>query len=442
MRIHSQRRRWLAVTAVISASVITLSACASGDEPEAESGPVTISWWSWNPDQETAGQYIEAFEADHPDINVEHRFIQYSDFVNTTQLALTSGAGPDVFGVQVGALTQQFAPLAEDLTPALEEAMGDGWREMLTATDQLVADDKQVALPWMITGGGLTWANQTLIDELGLEMPESREELDEFCAAVADAGKTCVVHGAQDAWQNIDVYQTIANQIAPGLFYEALAGETSFDAPEFVEAFEVWAGLFDGGVFQEGALATTAYPDANDAFHSGEAALIMFGSWQNSDTTQARVDQYAEIYGNPEIASWEFVPYFTPLLVEGGTPGAMFGGPDVGFALSSSSENKEAATTFLLWLTAMEDGQTIMAKNILQPSLKSVPLDLSGVITDRQREQLESQGPALGDLVGQREIDSADVRTALGDALAAVASGQTSPGDAARIVQAAIDAQQ
>ena len=437
MRTKNKRVIWLA--ALAAASAIALSGC-SAPATEDESGPVTLNWWSWNPDQDTAKQYIEAFEADNPDIKIEHRFIQYTDYVNTTQLALTSGSGPDVFGLQVGALTEQFAPLAKDLTPALEAELGSDWADQLTATDQLAVDGKQVALPWMITGGGLVWANQTLVDELGLTVPETKADLDAFCIAVKAAGKTCMMQGAKDAWQNIDVFQTIANQIAPGKFYQATAGEASFDDPDFVEAFEVWQGLFDDEVFQDGALAATAYPDANDAFHQGDAALIIFGSWQNSDTTQARLDQYAETYGDPAIADTQFVPYVAPAFVDGGTTGALFGGPDVGFAIAASSEHKDAATAFLTWLTAQESGQTIMAKNILQPSLQSVPLDLSEVLSDAQRTQLEAQGPALSDLIGQRELDSADVRTALGDALSAVASGQQSPADAAAAVQAAIDA--
>lgn len=430
----------LAAVSTVAAAAILLAGCSGAGGGEEADGPVTINWWSWNPDQDTAVQYIEAFEADHPEIKVEHRFIQYSDYVNTTQLALTSGSGPDVFGLQVGALTEQFAPLAEDLAPALADDLGADWADQLTATDQLSVDGKQVALPWMITGGGLVWANETLIDGLGLTVPTTRAELDDFCAAVKADGKNCIMQGAKDAWQNIDVYQTIANQIAPGKFYEALDGKTSFDDPDLVKAFDVWKSLFDEGVFQDGALAATAYPDANDAFHKGESALIVFGSWQNSDTTQARLDQYVDTYGDAAIADTEFVPYFAPAFVDGGKTGAMFGGPDVGFAVSASSKQKEAAITFVKWLTASEEGQTIMAKNILQPSLKSVPLDLSAVKTDLQRTQLEAQGPALSELIGQREINSADVRTALGDALSAVASNQTSSADAAKAVQSAIDA--
>jgi len=436
-------RSLVAAASVGLAITIALSACSSApstSDSSAGSGITTIKMWSWNPDADTAKPYIEAFESSHPNITVEMRFIQYSDYPNTTQLALQSGSGPDVFGLQVGALANQFAPLAEDLTPAITKQLGEDWKSTLTATDQLAVDGKQVGLPWMITGGGLIWANQTLVDSLKLTVPTTMAELKSFCAAVKKAGKKCIVQGAKDAWQNIDVYQSIINQVSPGLFYKALAGEADFSSPEFVTAFEVWKSFFTDGLFQDGALGATAYPDANDAFHKGEAALMINGTWQNADTTTARLAQYAETYGDGFDKSTVFMPYFFPQVVDGGTTGTMFGGPDVGFAVSSSSTVKDAAQTFVTWLTASEDGQALMAKTVQQPALSSVPLDLSGVTTPEQVTALEAQGPALKDMVGAREIQNADVKTALGDALSAVASGQQSPADAAASVQAVIGA--
>lgn len=428
------------LVAVLAASCLALAACGgSGDEPGGtDDGSTTIRFWSWNPDENTVQPYIEAFEASHDNIKVEHRFIQYSDYVNTTQLALQSDSGPDVFGLQVGALTNQFAPLAEDLAPVMDEALGADWRDQVTATDQLAVDGKQVALPWMITGGGLVWANQTLIDSLGLEVPTNREELLEFCPAVQAEGKMCLAQGARDAWQNIDVYQAIINQIEPGEFYRALDGDTDFSSDAFIQAFDVWKSLFDDGIFQDGALGMTAYPDVNDAFKQGEAALIAFGTWQNADTTHARLAQYRETYGDSFDESTVFMPYPFPELVPNATTGLLFGGPDVGFAVASGSQNKDAANTFVTWLTASEEAQSIMATTVQQPALASVPLDLSDVLTPEQVTALESQGPALADMIGPREIQDADVRTALGDALSAVASGQQSSADAAAAVQAVI----
>lgn len=432
----------LSIAAIGAAIALLLPACSAGSPgnsgSSSTSGQVTINFWSWNPAQDTAGTYIAAFEQSHPNIKVNHRFIQYSDYPNTVQLALQSGSGPDVFGVQVGALTNQFAPLAEDLTPAMTKSLGSDWQQKLTATDQLAVAGKQVALPWIITGGGLIWANQTLIDSLGLKVPTTLAELKTFCAAIAAANKQCLAQGAKDAWQNIDVYQSIINQISPGLFYKALAGKADFTSPEFIKAFDVWKSLFTDGIFEKGALGLTAYPDANDAFRKGEAALIVLGSFENGSTTNKRSAEYVQSYGNAFDTKTIFMPYFFPKLVDGGTTGTMFGGPDVGFAVASSSRQKDAATTFTVWMTASQEGQQLVSTTVQQPALASVPLDLSDVKTPEQAAALKAQGPALTNMVGPREIQNADVKTALGDALSSVASGQQSAANAAASVQKAI----
>ena len=435
-------RRKLAAAAAAGAALLLLAGCTGGGDsgtPSAD-GETTVSWWTWNPDEPTAAAYIEAFEAEHPDINIEQRYMQYADYASAVTLGIQSGSGPDVFGVQVGSLAQQFAPLADDLTPVISEALGDDWSEQVLATDQFTIDGKLIALPWTITGGGLVWANQNVVDDLGLTVPTTAAELETFCAAVQAAGVNCIQQGAKDAWQNIDVYQTIINQIAPGAFYEALAGDVPFAAADFEQAFDVWKSFFDDGIFEEGALGYSAYPDAMDAFRKGEATLIIMGSWENYTTTQSALDGFAESLGDPALAEARFVPYFFPEIVPNGTTGTMFGGPDVGFAVASNSKVKDAANTFATWLAASQTGQELIAKNVTQPALASVPIDVSNVVTDAQKAAIEAQTPALSDLVGARQISDPAVETALGDALSAVASGQISSSDAAAQVQAAIDA--
>jgi raffinose/stachyose/melibiose transport system substrate-binding protein len=438
MNISRFRRRAGMAIAIGAVAALTLSACAPGTGSDTADGKTTVKFWTWNPDKDTALPYIAAFEKDHPDIVIDHRFIQFSDYTSAVQLALTSGSGPDVFGTQVGALTEQFAPLSEDLSPALAESLGSDWKDKLTATSQLEVDGKQIGVPWMITGGGLVWANQTLVDSLGLTVPQTAAELQTFCKAVTAAGKGCIEQGAKDAWQNIDVYQSIINQIAPGDFYTATTGTSTFDSASYIEAFDVWKSLFDTGVFQEGALGATAYPDSSDKFFKGDSAMIVFGSWQNADTTATRLATYAATYGDDSIKNTNFMPYFFPQIVDGGKTGTMFGGPDVGFAVSAGSKVKDAATEFALWLSSSEASQSLMAKTVQQPALKSVPLDTSDVTNDAQKAALGAQGPALADMIGARQLANADVQTALGDALSSVASGQMTSAQAAQSVEAAI----
>lgn len=434
-----------AFTGLAIAAVLGLSACSAGSSTEQVSGDAkqTINWWSWNPDDHSDKQWIDEFEKEHPNITVNHRFIQYSDYVNAVRLGATTDSGPDVFGLQVGALTTQFAPLAVDLAPLASANMGPDWKQQLAATDQLTANGKQVGLPWMITGGGLLWYNQGLLQQAGVSAPPTTlEDWLADCKKVQAIGKTCFVQGAKDDWVNIDMYQTIVNQIAPGTFYDAVQGKgsTKFDSESFIKAFEVWKGLFSNGIMQKGALAQTHYPDANDAFHKGQVAFILNGTWQDSDMSKASLATQAGTYGD-QVKSQVFLPTTFPDVVGGAKEtGRLFGGPDVGWSISAKSQHQAAAFTFVQWLTSSQTAQKIIGSTLAgQPALKSVPVDDSDVITDTGKAAIKDQAKQLLDLIGQRQIPSADVQTALGQALSSVASGQSTPEAAAKSVQNAID---
>lgn len=431
--------RTTTLIATVAAVALTLGAC-SGGAPEAEGGPVTLEVWGWNPDEASAPGYFDEFEAENPDITVNYRFIQYSDYVNATRLAATTKDGPDVFGLQAGVTPTQFAPLAEDLAPYMEEALGKDWSSQIQATDQFDVDGKQVAIPWFMVTTGFMWANQTVVDELGLTVPTTLDELIAFNEAARAAGKQGLVAGAKDGWQNLDMFQIIANQIEPGLFYEAINGEGDFTGPEIVEAFEVWKELFDSTAVQEGALGATAYPDANDARLKGEAALIVFGSSQYRDSTNARMEQYAEVYGDAAIADTRFMPYDFPLVVDGGEAGSLSGGPDVGWAVSAQSSKKDAAATLVQWLVTSETGTGLLGAALRPPAFLGADIDLSDVKTPEQVTAIEDFLERGESIVGPRELTDASVKEALIQALSSVAAGLSTPKEAAATVQTAIDA--
>lgn len=440
--MFKRKTGWSRVATVLTIALAggSLAACSTGGTAVDANAKQTINWWSWNPNEADAQPYIDAFEAENPNITVNHRYIEYSNYVNTVRLAATTSTGPDVFGVQVGALTEQFAPLAVDLAPYAEKGIGGDWADQLSASDQLTSDGKQVGMPWMVTGAGLVYYNKTVLDAAGLSAPTNLDEWKSVCQSLAAKGIACFVQGAKDSWVNLDVFQAISNQIAPGEFYSAIAGDAKFDSDTFVEAFKAWKGLFDDGIVQEGALGVTQYPDADDVFNQGKAAMIAYGTWENEIMTTTGLANRVEKYGDPAIADFEILPMPFPAVVPNATTGALFGGPDVGWAISDASEHKDAAWKLVQFLTASESGQTLMGKTLQQPALKSVPVDLSGIKTDAQKAIMGELATKLGDLVGARQIPNADIETAIGDALSAVAAGTQSPEDAAKAVQAVIDA--
>ena len=438
--MHSKKLTGTA--AVLTSAALLLAGCGGGDEaspaPAAAGEPATgtVQWWSWNPNTEDAAKYIDAFESSHPDITVEHRYVPYADYANTLRLALTAGTGPDVFGLQVGSLAKTFAPLAEDLTPRVEGSLGEDWDGQLIETDQFQVDGKQVGLPWMITGAGLLWHNKTVLDQVGAEVPTTLDELTAACDALKAADLDCVVHGGKDAWVNLDVFQALSNDYAPGKFYEAVAGEADFTDPEFVDAMTSWKALFDDGVFQEGALGVAQYPDANDAFGQGKAGFIVMGSWHAPAMTKTGLEELAKTTNSPAAGEYEFLPTVFPDVSGDGKPTALFGGPDVGWSLAAKSDAKDAGYALIDWLTSQPEGQEIMGSTLQQPALKAQGVDTSGLAYPTQVTAMGTLSTQLSELAGARQLPDAELETALGDALSAVAAGSQSPEEALAKVQA------
>ncbi|MBL1118209.1 carbohydrate ABC transporter substrate-binding protein [Streptomyces sp. 110] len=441
------RTRWRTRTAAALAALtaLGLSACTSGGPSHQVAGDVeqTITWWSWNPNTASSKQWISVFEKEHPHITVQHRYIQYSNYVNAVRLAATTSSGPDVFGVQAGAITTNFAPLTVDLAPLASKSIGSDWRHKLAETGQLTAKGKQVALPWMITGAGTLWYSKGLLERVGIPGPPAT--LDGWltaCKKLEAIGKTCFMQGAKDDWVNIDMFQSIINQIAPGAFYDAVQGKGSatFDSPAFVRAFEIWKSLFSNGIMQPGALGQTQSPDANDAFFKGQAAFVLLGTFQDGNMSKKQLAILAGTYGD-QMKSQVFLPApFPDVVGDAKENGRLFGGPDVGWSISAKSAHRAAAFTFVKWLTASKTAQKMMGSTLAgQPALKSVPVDDSDVVNKAGKAALKEQAKQLANLIGPRQIPTADVQTALGLALSSVASGQSSPEAGAQSVHDAVD---
>ena len=72
------------------------------------SSPVTISYWTWNPDINTVKQEVTAFEKQYPNIHVDYKVPGYTDYLVNLKAAANAGSLPTIFGMQVGGLQAQY----------------------------------------------------------------------------------------------------------------------------------------------------------------------------------------------------------------------------------------------------------------------------------------------------------------------------------------------
>ncbi|WP_196837123.1 ABC transporter substrate-binding protein [Zhihengliuella flava] len=93
-------RRLAQAAAVAAVSALALTACGSGggEEAAAEDGPVQLrfSWWGSDSRHQTTLDIIEAFEAEHPDIDIQPEYGDWGGYWDKLATQVASNDAPDV----------------------------------------------------------------------------------------------------------------------------------------------------------------------------------------------------------------------------------------------------------------------------------------------------------------------------------------------------------
>ena len=295
---RSRRRSLVSAAAVTAAVVVALSAC-SGATPEVEDSATSgsIDWWGWTPEIGVGEQYIELFNEEFPDIEVNYKQVATADYDSVIRPALASNVGPDVFNMAPGGgigSIQVYEGSAIDLTPAITEALGDDWSSQIAELGPLgltTEAGKLAALPIGSVFAGPVWINPTIFAEHGLTPPTTYEEWIDVCAKFAAEDQICFELGAGDAGFNQDLLHAIANSIEPGIWSKAVAGDAEWTDPALVQAMTIFEEMFHNGIIQEGAQGMQQYPDVNNDFLSGKTAMVMMGTWYMQYSTMAGCDR-------------------------------------------------------------------------------------------------------------------------------------------------------
>ena len=428
-----------------AAGTATTAAAAIATTAAVASGPVTtISWWCWNcgpsvpgvTDQNAPSRAVVEFNKTHPNIKVDMKFFQYTDYVSALKLAMASGTGPDVINLQAGSLVKEYGEFTEDLAPYATKTWGANWKDRyyplgFQAT-QLAGSNKVTSLPFFVSAAGQLWYNKSIFDKNGLTPPKTLDEWVKVSQALQAKGITPFVQGAKDTWVDYDTYIAIANNIAPGKIWDAEAGKIAWTDPDLIKAMDIWGQLFKNGIMQKGALGVAQYPDASDLFTQGKAGMIMMGMWQDSIMTKTSMADAQKKYGFTD--TFEMLPVPFPDVTNSGKVNKLYGNADVLLAVNKDGKNKAAAWEFLSWAGGT-DMQKLVAASLSIPAIKGIEIPSDDIITDAQKANMKQQLVDIQNVTYKREFLYPDIKTAMGDALQNVASGQQNSQQALEAVE-------
>ena len=405
-------------TADTAASDGTTAASTGGDT--GDSGEkVTLDYFTFSaaPDHlADLDAIIAAFEAEHPNIEIDVQTAAYADYFTSLQTQVAGGSAPDTFELNYeNFVTYARSGALLDLSPYVSDGTIDPARYYPLALGGFTDGDVQYGLPATFSDVVLIY-NKAMFDAAGVEYPTADWTWeDEQAAAEQLTDAANGVYGDYQPVSFFEFYKALAQ--AGGEFFDA-DGKPAFNSEAGVKA-ATWLTSKPGSTMPTLA-EIGGTPDFDTAlFKSGKLAMWHNGIWQFTGLNDTDVDY--DIVVEPGDATKANAVFMNAAVASTSTDhpaeaaqwiAFLTGSPTtVETRLASSWElpavNDEAAFESYLTIERPENREAVFE------ALDHVALP---PVIERQQEMQDIVGKALESIVAS----GVDVQTALDDAAAEI----------------------
>lgn len=231
---------------------------------------------------------MSILEEENPGVTIEFEEKGFEQIRQTGAMVLTSGEAPDVMmynkgSTATGILTTEG--LLTDLTPIVEE---HGWDEIippsLAATARYDEQGLMGSGNWYGVSGYaeylMVFYNADLLDEHGLSVPTTIDELEAAMQTFVDAGITPLAlagaeYPAQHLWYQLGLAEADRDFVEG---YQFFTGDVALDGPELTAGSERLQAWVDAGYISTDATGLRA-EDMGVDFTSGDYPMMVSGSW-------------------------------------------------------------------------------------------------------------------------------------------------------------------
>lgn len=345
------------------AMVLSLAACgakapaaeteAKQDAPaaqapaqEAPEKEVVIHWADqWTNAIDSFDVMVQEFVVDKPNVTLEIEHAT-SDFATLMMTKLNAGELPDIFGIEAGTKTEQFAEYAYDWSNDTEVLALFHEDALERCKD---SQGRIVGLPYCYETTGMIYSVQAF-EKAGIEkLPVNMEELEEVCEKLDTAGIAPFGIWANANWVTTQMatHFIIDKSLGgKGTNDALLSGELKFaDLPNFQNLFKLLDLIAKYNVTHPLEYESSK---AYNALANGEIGMVSLGAW-----CQASLDKY-----NPD----NVVKYMPMPVGETAEDCTVLSASNQCFMVNKDSENLELAKEFLVWVMSGDTGLTWFAE--------------------------------------------------------------------------------
>jgi raffinose/stachyose/melibiose transport system substrate-binding protein len=289
--------------------------------------------------QKATNTMIERYREQNPDVDFQTSYAPVDQLQSSLRPQLASGNAPDIHTVWPGngnALAMVPLVSANLLVPLSDQPWADKIPESYKPVFT-VDDETYFFAPTSSMIGAIY--NKKVFEDLGLQIPQTWDELLSTCEEIKADGKHPIALGNQTPWvTQLINYALVASTVFaknPDFAEQHLEGETSFPESGWRDAFEKYMELNERGYFNPNPLGTT-YEQQLQMVASGEAAMCV--------QTSGGIPQI-EGYGEPgQFAMFAFPGVNDPEKVW--IPAAAGNG----FGVNTKSDHVEESKAFVTFL--------------------------------------------------------------------------------------------
>jgi multiple sugar transport system substrate-binding protein len=258
----------LAATAAVVTMLTGCSAAGGGDED------VTLTYQIWDAPQEEATQaMIDAFEADHPGVDIQLSVVPWAEYWTKLQTTATSGSAPDIFWMNTPSLPKYAA--GGVLLP-LDDLDGfDASAFAPAAVSSATFDGTLYGVPKDIDALAL-WYNKAIFAAAGVDEPTNDWTWDDMVQAAQKLTAGEVYGIPALSGDQLSYYNTIPQS---GGYVISEDGTTSgYDDPKTIAGIQAWVDLIHEYKVSP-TLQQMTDNDPTQLFQSGKLAMTYAGSW-------------------------------------------------------------------------------------------------------------------------------------------------------------------
>ena len=343
--------------------------------------PVTLKWAIWDKDATPYWQALkDGYEAANPNVTIEMVDLGSADY-GTVLATELSGSGSEFDVVTIKDVPGYATLVSKNTLEPLDSYIAEAGIDL----SQYGGVDKQVSvngslyeLPfrndfWVI------FYNKDIFDKAGVAYPTNDmtfEQYDELARQVADPTFGSQVYGTHyHTWRSaVQLFGVLDGK------NNILSGSYDFLKPYY----EMVLGQEDNQVCRNYADLSAEGLHYSAAFSGGDVAMLNMGSWFISTMiSKIQSGEYdASLCGN-----WGMVKYPHAEGVEAGSTL----GTITGLAVTSVSENKDAAFDFVEWVSGAE-GAKVMASTgnfpaLMTDEVSDIISSLEGFPTDAESKE-------------------------------------------------------